>query len=245
MNVPGARRAPCLALEMLGVGRGRNVRCQVEVGQPGHEGVTKLTEVRNVAHFLGEDVVHVELSGNLGNFEEFLLNPLAHQVFPEFNALGSLECHVTCLEDTCAVVVENIGRARYVVGNGHFIGLKPTCEVFISNSELATHVGGIDFSFTGAERRLRLTLGLPGQGLTHAEDDGAAHAATLGERNRSSFAHCVSNPRPHVGVSVSGESVRLFRNGHHHVFKCLEVSLVWMVKVGVHRKLGLDVNTML
>ena len=72
--------------------------------------------------------------------------------------------------------------------------------------------------------------------MTHGEDDGTVHAAKLEERNGSLFTHCVSKLKSQVGADVSGESVRLFWSGRHRVFKCLEVGLVRLVKVGVHWK---------
>ena len=81
---------------------------------PRHEGVTEPTEVRNIAQLLGEDFAYVVFESDMGNFDGFVLDPLAYQVFPEFNVLYSLECHVAAQEIICAVAVEDVGGVIYV-----------------------------------------------------------------------------------------------------------------------------------
>ena len=150
----------------------------------------------------------------------------------------SFECHVPCPLDTCTIVVEHVRGPRDVAWDGHSTRVKTASDISGCNCEFAAHVGCGDFSFAGAERRSRLTLRFPAQWVIHAEYDGATHAVKFEEGDGSPFAYRLSNLRSPVGVSVSGESVRLFGSGSHCICECLEVGFVRLVKEGVHGKLG-------
>ena len=101
----------------------------------------------HVAHLLGENVADVVLARDMKNFDGFVLNPLAHRIFPELDVASGLQCHVVGPQDAGVVVVEHFGGSRDVAGHRHTAGFKTPGEIPGSYDKLAAPVGDVDLRF--------------------------------------------------------------------------------------------------
>ncbi len=62
-----------------------------KIRKTGHEGVPETSEVRAVAHFLGEYVSGIDLPGNMLNVKSVVLDPLLNQVFAKLDVRAAFE----------------------------------------------------------------------------------------------------------------------------------------------------------
>jgi hypothetical protein len=55
-----------------------------EIRETGHKGVSDVSEVRAIAHFLSEDVGQIDFARNMLNLENFVLHPFTNGVLAKF-----------------------------------------------------------------------------------------------------------------------------------------------------------------
>ncbi len=147
-----------------------------ECGSARHEGVPKTTEISAIVHFLGEDIGRITFAADMFNGDGPVCHPLTGGVFSVLDVSITFGRQIMAPFHTCFVVVVKWCR-RFSIRDWVAKGGKMENHIADVNCETGTHVGGANFGVTRAERSALLTVRLPSDGTTGAEDDGTAHAA--------------------------------------------------------------------
>ena len=133
-------------------------------------------EISAIAHFLGEDIGRITFAADMFDGDGSVCHPLTGGVFSVLDVSITFDCQIGAPFHTCFVVVVKwcwlLSIRDWVAKGG-----KMENHIADVDRETGTHVGGANFGVTRAERSALLTVRLPSDGTTRAEDDGTAHAA--------------------------------------------------------------------
>ncbi len=69
-------------------------------------------EMGAVMHFLGENICRIDFTGNVIDYNGFVLDPFANRIFGKLNMSCCLRCHVVRSLDTGVIVI--VEESRFI-----------------------------------------------------------------------------------------------------------------------------------
>ena len=151
-----------------------------------------------ILHFLCEDVTEVTAPGDVEDLECAVKDPFPDRVLPEFHVTDPLGGQIPRPIDGGLVIIVDSDRGGGV-REGEASALDITREIEEADGELGSFIGCPNLGLAGAEGGLILTDPEPGNQPRHAEDDRAAHAAELEQRDGGARADGVPELRSQQG----------------------------------------------
>ena len=133
-------------------------------------------EISAIAHFLGEDIGRITFAADMFDGNGSVCHPLTGGVFSVLDVSITFGRQIVAPFHTCFVVVV---KWCWLFSIRDWVAKGDEMENHIADidHEAGTHVCGVNFGVTQAERSALLTVRFPCDGTTGAEDDGTVHAA--------------------------------------------------------------------